>query len=150
MRWDIAKWDPFRDMVSLRDEVDRLFKDFFGRFPSEKRLAEGFWYPTVDLEESPNDVLITAEVPGMKKEDIHITVSGDQLSISGERKKEEEEKGKTFHRIERSYGRFQRSITLPTEVLFDKAKASYEGGLLKITLPKAEKVKPKEIAIEVK
>lgn len=150
MRWDIAKWDPFRDMVSLRDEVDKVFKDFFGRLPAERRLAEGYWFPTVDLEESPDEVAITAEIPGMRKEDIHISISGDQLSITGERRKEEEEKGKTYHRIERSYGRFQRTVALPTEVLSDKARASYKDGLLKITLPKAEKVKPKEIAIEVK
>lgn len=150
MPWDMSKWDPFRDLVSLRDEVDRLFRGYVGRFPGEKGLAEEYWYPMIDLEETPDAVVVTAEIPGMKKKDISISIRGNQLSIFGERKREKKEKGKTYHRIERSYGVFRRSVTLPTDILLDQAKASYKDGLLRITLPKAEKRRPREIAIDVK
>jgi HSP20 family protein len=104
----------------------------------------------MDIEETKNDIIVKAEIPGMKKDDIKIQISGDMLTISGERKHEEETKDKTYHRIERMYGQFQRVLRLPTEVQSGKTKAAYENGLLTITVPKAEEVKPKEIAIEVK
>lgn len=150
MTFGITKWEPFKDMVSLRDEIDKLFNDFFKRSPEERIEPHGIWYPALDIEESKDNIKVTAELPGMKKEDIRLTISDGQLMIQGERKFEKEEKDKTYHRIERSYGKFRRTISLPTEVEEDKVKATYEQGILKVTIPKSEKVKPKEIGITVK
>lgn len=147
---DIMKWDPFRDMVSIRDEIDRLFDGSFGRMPAKRSVMEGIWAPLVDIEETKDDILIRAELPGMKKEDIKISVSEGRLQIAGERSKEKEEKEGTYHRIERTYGRFQRVVPLPVEVEAGKTKATYKDGMLEVRLPKAEKAKPKEIGIEVK
>lgn len=147
---DIVKWDPFTDVVSIRDEIDRLFDGFFGRMPSRKPMLEGVWAPLIDMEETNEEVLVKAELPGLRKQDVKISLSGDRLHISGERTKEKEEKGKTYHRVERAYGRFERLLTLPAEVEAGKVKATYKDGILHVRLPKAEKAKPKEIGIEVK
>ncbi len=143
----LSRWDPFRELVNLRDDMDRLFNTFFGRHPEE---PEGFWTPVIDLEEDNENFIVKAELPGMKKDDIKISVRGNQLSITGERKQESEVKNKTYHRIERSYGKFSRIITLPTDVEADQVKASYKDGVLTVTLPKPESMKPKEIEVEVK
>ncbi|MDQ7797921.1 MAG: Hsp20/alpha crystallin family protein [Candidatus Edwardsbacteria bacterium] len=150
MRHDLAKWEPVSDIVSLQDEMNRLFLDFFGRAPGRRVVGDSLWAPVMDIEETKDDIIIKAEIPGMTKEDVKIQVSGDIITISGERKREEETRDKTYHRIERSYGQFQRMITLPGEVQSAKAKASYENGVLTIKLPKSEEVKPKEISIDVK
>jgi len=147
---DIMKWDPFRDMVSIRDEIDRLFDGFFGKMPARKADMEGIWAPLVDVEEDKENILVRAELPGMKKEDIKISVSEGRLHIAGERSREKEEKEGTYHRIERAYGRFERVLPLPVEVEAGKTKATYKDGMLEVRLPKAEKAKPKEIGIEVK
>jgi HSP20 family protein len=147
---DIMKWEPMRDVVSFRDEIDRLFDGFFGRLPLRRERFEGVWMPLVDFEETKDDFVVRAELPGMKKDDLKISLSGDRLQISGERMKEKEEKGKKFHRIERAFGRFERSLDLPAEVDTTKVEATYKNGILEIKLPKAERVKPKEIGINVK
>jgi len=150
MKFGIRRWEPFSDMLSLREEIDSLFTDFFKRTPTEGLAREGIWYPALDIEETKDEFTLTAEIPGMKKEDITITFSDGQLIIQGERKFEKEEKDKTYHRIERSYGKFMRRISLPKDVEADKAKASYKQGILSVLLPKSEKAKPKEIGINVK
>jgi len=144
---NLIRWEPFRDLVSLRDDFDRLLENFFGRGPIEK---EEFWAPVMDVVESNGNIEVKAELPGMKKEDIKVTVKDNILSVSGERKQEKETKDKTFHRIERYYGKFCRSIELPSEVDSDKVKATYKDGVLNITLPKPESAKPKQIEVEVK
>ena len=144
---DITKWDPFRDVFSIRTEMDRLFDTMLGRYPRER--VEGLWAPLVDVEETNDNVIARIELPGMKKEDIKVTLINTRLTISGERKHETEEKDKTYYRIERAYGQFQRTIELPAEVLADKAKATYKDGILELVIPKSEKAKEKEIAIEV-
>ncbi|RKZ27524.1 Hsp20/alpha crystallin family protein [bacterium] len=143
---DLIRWDPFRDMLSIKEDFDRLFEDWFGRVSEREEM----WYPLVDVKETENEIVVSAEVPGMKKEDIKVSLLGDQLIISGERKMEREEKNATYHRIERSYGKFERRITLPCEVEENKVKATYKDGVLTVTLPKSEKVKPREISVEVK
>jgi HSP20 family protein len=143
----LSKWEPFRDLVSLRTDMDRLFNTFFGGLPEER---EGFWSPVLDIEENNGNLMVKAEIPGMTKDDIKVTVCDNILSITGERKQEEETKKKAFHRIERCYGKFSRVITLPTEVESDKIKATYKDGILNITLPKSESAKPKQIDVEVK
>ncbi|MEO0004879.1 MAG: Hsp20/alpha crystallin family protein [candidate division WOR-3 bacterium] len=141
----LTTWDPFREMVSLRDELDRLFDSVFGRLPRER--AETYWAPPLDIEENDDSIVVRVELPGMNKEDIKVSLSGDTLTISGERKQESERKGKTYYRVERAYGKFQRTVTLPAEVEGDKAKASYKAGVLELVLPKSEKSKAKEITI---
>ncbi|UCF71801.1 MAG: Hsp20/alpha crystallin family protein [candidate division WOR-3 bacterium] len=143
----MSRWEPFRDMLSLRADMDRLFTTLFGQAPEER---EGFWAPVVDIEEDNENILVKAEIPGMKKEDIKVSVQGNMLNITGERKQESEVKSKTFHRVERSYGRFSRMITLPTDVDSDKVKASYKDGILSITMPKPESVKPRHVDVEIK
>jgi HSP20 family protein len=143
----MSRWEPFRDMLSLRADMDRLFSSLFGHTPEER---EGFWAPVIDIEEDNENILVKAEIPGMKKDDIKVSVQGNMLNITGERKQESEAKNKTFHRVERTYGKFSRMITLPTDVDSDKVKASYKDGILNITLPKPESVKPRHIDVEIK
>jgi HSP20 family protein len=144
----ITRWRPFRDMVSIQDEMNRLFDDFFGR-PLARPEWEGTWSPSVDVSETKDNVIVNAEIPGMSKEDVKVTVQDNILTLSGEKKQEKEEKNGSYHRIERSYGSFRRSFTLPTFVQADKVKAAYKDGILKITLPKTEEVKSKEIPISI-
>ncbi len=150
MTFGIKKWEPFKDMISLREEIDKLFNDFAVRTPEDKLKSQGLWFPALDIEESTDNIKIVAELPGMKKEEIKLTITEGKLQVMGERKFEKEEKDKTYHRIERSYGKFKRVISLPKEVEIAKVTATYEQGILTVILPKSEKVKPKEIGITVK
>jgi HSP20 family protein len=150
MKFGIRRWEPFRDMVTLREDIDSLFNDFFQRTPVEKFPKEGLWFPALDIEETKETIVINAEIPGLKKEDIQLSISEGQLVLQGERRFEKEEKEKTYHRIERQYGSFKRTISLPTEVEADKTQATYKNGILNIVIPKSKKAKPKEIGIDVK
>jgi HSP20 family protein len=145
----ITRWRPFRDMVSIQDEMNKLFDDFFGRPLVRTEWTEGVWTPSVDVSEDKDNVIIKAEMPGMKKDDVKISVQDGVITLRGEKKQETEEKDKNYHRIERSYGSFCRSFQLPTTVKTDKIKASYKEGVLSVTLPKTEEVKPKEIPISI-
>jgi HSP20 family protein len=137
-----------RDFDRMRREMDRLWDSFFEGRPA-RRLEEGEWYPSLDVAETKNDVVVKAEVPGMDPKDIDISLSNGALTIKGEKKQEREEKEENYHLIERSYGAFTRSVQLPCEVKTDKINASYKNGVLKVTLPKAEEAKTKEIKIKV-
>jgi len=145
----IVRWRPFRDLVSIQDEMNRLFDDFFGRPLARTEWTEGVWSPTVDISEDKDNVIIRAEMPGTKKEDVNISIQDNVLTLKGEKKQEKEEKDKNYHRVERSYGSFCRSFQLPTSVKTDKIKANYRDGVLNITLPKTEEVKPKQIPISI-
>lgn len=145
----IVRWSPFRDVVGLRDEMDRLFDNFFAR-SGERGAFDTPWAPTVDIYETKEAVVIDAELPGMKQSDIEVSVTDNTLTIKGEKKQEKNTQEENFHRVERIYGSFSRSFTLPVGVHAEKIKANYKDGVLKITLPKAEEVKPKQIPIEVK
>jgi HSP20 family protein len=146
MARNLVTWDPFREMTSIREDMERLFDTMTGRYPRER--SEGFWAPSVDVEENNDAITIRAEVPGMNKEDIKVTVTDDTVTLSGERRHETELKDKTFHRIERIYGKFQRTIGLPAAVEGDKAKASYKAGVLELVLPKSAKAKAHEIQVQ--
>jgi len=148
----IMRWRPLRDIVSIQDEMNRLFDAFggFGRKPQRWfEPEEGLWSPTVDVSETRDNIVVTAEIPGLKKEDIKLSVQENVLTLSGEKKQETEEKDANFYRLERNFGSFYRSFTLPTPVQPDKIKASYKDGVLKVSLPKSEEVKPKEIPINI-
>jgi HSP20 family protein len=145
---DLTEWRPFREVSRLRRDMDRFWDDFFG--PSRRffRLGEMEWTPAVDVSETPQAVVVKAEVPGMEPKDINISVTGDVLTLKGEKKAEREEKEENYHLVERSYGSFSRSMVLPAAVEVDKIEAKYEKGVLTVTCPKKEEVKPK--AIEIK
>ncbi len=142
---ELMRWDPFRDIVSLREEMDRLFDSMLGRYP---RRAEPVWTPPVDVEETDDAYVVRVEIPGMRRKDIKVQLAGNELCISGERRHEAEEKGRTFHRVERAYGLFQRSLTLPADVKQGEVKAKYRDGILELVLPKSEAARTREIAIE--
>jgi HSP20 family protein len=144
----IMRWRPWGDMVNMQDEMNRLFDDFIGRAPL--RGVEGRWVPAVDISENEDSLFVDVEIPGMKKEDIKVSLEHNVLSLKGEKKQEKEVKEENYHRWERRYGSFARSFELPMPVQADKIKAAYKHGVLHVELPKAEEVKPKEIPIEVK
>jgi len=143
---ELANWGSFDRLASLRDEMNRLF-DF--SFPSRDSGLFSGWSPALDVYDEKDSLLVKVELPGMKKEDIQINLQNGVLTVSGERKHEFEKKeGETF-RSERYFGKFQRSVTLPTQVASDGIKASYKDGVLAIRLPKAEEAKPRQIDVDV-
>ena len=146
----IVRWSPFRDMVGLQDEVNRLFDTFSRGNDNTPTLTEGVWSPVVDIYETKDEIIIDAELPGMTQKEINVTVIDNILTIKGEKKQEKEVKEENFHRVERSYGCFSRSFTLPVGVKSENIKATYKEGVLKVVLPKVEEAKPKQIAIDVK
>ena len=146
----LMRWRPTREQLDVREEMNRLFDGFFTGWPERRSgLLEGEWAPSIDVAETDEEVVVTAELPGIKQDDVDITITDDVLTLKGEKKEENEVKDKNYHRIERSYGRFQRSISLPTGVQGSKAKAAYKNGVLQVTIPKAEEAKPKQIKINV-
>lgn len=147
---NLIRWQPMREMVTLRDAMDRLLDDAFTRPWGMTEGWRGTGALSVDMYETENDVVITAAVPGMKADDVQINVTGEMLTIKGEIKEKSEVKEKSYHMREQRWGSFERSIALPTTVLADKAKADFENGILTITLPKAEEVKPKTITVKAK
>ncbi len=147
---ELVRWDPFREVVSLREAMDRLLDEAFTR-PLSLSLGENLaWMPQIDMYQTEDKVVVKATVPGVKPEDLHITVTGDVLTIRGEVKQEEEIKDASYHIRERRYGTFSRSLPLPVPVVIDKAKAEFENGILTLTLPKAEEVRPKTIEVKAK
>lgn len=148
MVFELTPWRPFRELATLRDEMDRMWERFFKEWPSPE-LIRGEWAPCLDVSETKNNFVVKAEVPGIDAKDIDISLANDVLTIKGEEKQVKEEKDENYHRVERSYGAFSRSIQVPGEVQSDKIKASYKDGILKVTLPKSEEAKKKEIKIRV-
>jgi HSP20 family protein len=144
----LTRWDPFSEMADLRREMDHIFGEFFGRTPSSMAATEAMWSPLVDIHETKDSFLLMAELPGVKQEDVEVSVEGDTLTLKGERKREAEVKEDQYHRIERSYGRFERSILLPSVVDPNRVKATYRDGVLEVQLPKKEEAKPKAVKIE--
>ncbi len=148
MAGELMEWKPFREVSRLRREMDRLWEDFFGPGRLGLRPFEMEWAPPVDVSETAEQVVVKAEVPGIDPKDISVSLSGDLLTIKGEKKSEREEKKESYHLVERSYGSFSRAVRLPVSVNADKIEAKYDKGVLTITCPKKEEVKPK--AIEIK
>jgi HSP20 family protein len=138
-----------RPFVSLRREMDRLFDDFFRGWELAPWF-EGEWYPSLEVAETDEEVIVKAEIPGMEPGDININLSDDSMSIWGEKREEKEEKKKDYHRRETRYGRFSRAIRLPASINTEKAEAAYDKGILTIKSPKIEKEKVKKLEIKVK
>jgi len=143
----LVRWRPLAEIDSLRREMDRLWERFFGEKPIE--WLGGEWAPPLDVSETKDKLVVKAELPGIDPKEVEVTIANGVLTIKGEKKKEEEEKGENYHIIERSYGSFTRSIRLPSDVEESKVKANYKDGVLKIVLPKSEKAKEKAVKIEV-
>ncbi len=146
----IMRWRPWGNLFGIEDEMDRVFDDMFFAGPRRHGWYVQRWNPAVDISENDGNIHVDVEIPGMKKEDIKVSLENNVLMLKGEKKQERELKEQNCHRLERRYGSFVRSFELPVPVQADKIKASYKNGVLKIDLPKAEEVKPKEIPIEVK
>ena len=144
---NLTRWEPMREMMSLREAMDRLFDDAFTRPLSISGVSA---VPAIDMYQTDEDVVVKATLPGVKAEDVDITVTGETLTIHGEYKQENEQKNPTYHIREQRSGSFERSLLLPTDVKADKAKADFENGILTITMPIAEEVKPKSITIKAK
>jgi HSP20 family protein len=146
----ITRFDPFRDLAVLQDRMNRLFNDSFGaRGSDEALLNRGTWTPAVDIYEVDGAVVLKAELPDMRREDIDVTVENNTLTIRGERKLDNEVKQENFHRIERAYGSFVRQFSLPATVDPAKIAAEYKDGVLTVKLPVREEAKPRTVKVEV-
>ncbi len=146
----LGLWDPFRDFGRMRNEMDRLFGSLWPRDDRELILDGLAWMPLVDVYEDHDQIVVKAEIPGVKKEDVTLSLTDDILTLKGERRHEKEEKRENYFRLETSYGTFQRTIQLPRAVKTDAVKAEYKDGILKIVLPKDEESKTRDIKIDVK
>jgi HSP20 family protein len=146
---NLSRWDPFRDLLAIQDEMNQVFGRALGRTePGETQVRA--WAPALDIAERNDAYVVNVEVPGIKPEQLEITLEDGVLTISGERRFEEETKEAQYHRVERSYGAFRRSITLPTRVMADAIDASFEDGVLQVVVPKAEEAKPKRIEVRAR
>ena len=145
---NLTRWEPVREMMTLREAMDRLFDDAFTR---PINLRDGGWSaPAVDMYQTDDEVVVKVALPGFKADEVQINVTGDVLSLRGDLKREQEEKDKAWHIREHRWSSFERSVALPTQVKADGANADFENGILTITLPKAEEVKPKTITVKAK
>ncbi len=154
-RAEVALYRPPR-LPMMFDEIDRMFSRFLGRPFGLMRWPRTLWpeefeagYPSVDIFEDKENVVVKAEIPGVKKEELEVNVTEDSVVLSGEKKKEEKVEEKDYYRYERSYGSFHRTLPLPTEVQSDKAKAQFKDGVLKITIPKTPEAKKKEVKVKI-
>jgi HSP20 family protein len=144
----IIRWDPFRDLVTLRDRMNRLFEDAVSTARTEEKdMISSSWAPAVDIYEDEKQLVLTAELPGINEKDVDIKIEDNTLSIHGERKLEKETREENYHRIERAYGSFYRSFTLPNHIDQDKIQAEHENGVLKIIMPKKPELQPRKLKI---
>ncbi len=148
----IVRWEPFRDLVSIQDRMNRIFDDAFrggSRQDEEEWALGGSWAPPVDIYEQDGTLVLKAELPGIDPKDVDVRVENNVLTLHGERKFDQEVKRENCHRVERSYGTFSRSFTLPNVVDTGNIKAEFKDGVLRVTMPKREEAKPKQIQIQV-
>jgi len=154
----LIRWNPNRDLerwpselFGVQREINKLFESFFqGGNQADEAFASSYWTPAVDIAEQENQYLVKMELPGVAREDVKISLESNILTVRGEKKQEKEEKDKNFYRVERSYGSFQRSFTLPSSVKSDKIDAVFKDGVLSVALPKSEEAKPKQIEVKVR
>ena len=144
----LVKWDPFRDVEKLQNRINRMFEDSFGRSCDlDDEMSLCAWRPAVDIFKTENGIALSAELPGVSKENVSVEVKENILTLKGERLANQKIKEENYYRRERSYGKFQRAFTLPADVDSDKIKAEFKDGLLKIEVPKPEEHKPKTVTI---
>jgi len=142
----VVRWRPLREMNSLQREMNRMFDSFFQ--DADESASTSAWYPSVDIKETSESVDVYAELPGLTKEDIKLSIRDNVLYLSGEKRREEDEQDANFHRVERVYGTFSRSFALPAKIKVDKVQAVFKDGILHLELPKAEEEKPRQIEIK--
>ncbi len=147
---NLIRWEPAREMMTLREAMDRLFDDALTQPLRLSGNGNAWSVPAIDMYQTDNEVVVKASIPGVKAEEVQINVTGEILTIKGEVRQKEETKEKAYHIREQRWGMFERSVALPTEVIADKARAEFENGVVTITLPKAEEAKPKTITIKTK
>ena len=146
----IVRWDPFRELSDMQSRMNRLFGEFYGRRSEDDLIPRSTWWPPVDIYENDHqELVIRAELPDMQRDDIKLVVDNNILTISGEKKLDSEMKDENCHRVERTYGQFSRSFSLPTTIDSGKVSAEYKNGVLTVKLPKREEAKPKQIAVKV-
>ncbi len=147
----LVKWDPFKDLLSIQDRMNRLFDETLTRTSRGEceDIARGVWSPAVDIYETEESIVLKAELPGIDKKEVSIEVKDNMLILKGERKFEKEIKEENYHRMERAYGSFQRIFTLPNIIKKENVKAKYRDGVLEIALPKIKEAKPKHVNVEV-
>ena len=143
-----VRYDPFRDLRTLQEEVNRLFTGTHTRNFDEEGIARGAWSPSVDIYENKEQIVLEAELPGMNRDDFDLSVENNVITLRGERHFEKKEETDNYHRVERAYGTFTRSFTLPNTVSADGAIAEYKNGVLRVTLPKREETKSRKIEIK--
>jgi HSP20 family protein len=143
----ITRYDPFRDLRNLQDEVNRLFSSSVSRSFGEEGFTRGAWAPNVDIYENKDQIVLEAELPGLSREDFEVTIENNVLTLRGERRFEKKDEGDNYHRVERAYGAFSRSFTLPQSITSDSASADYTNGVLRVVLQKREEVKSRRIQI---
>ncbi|HYG11713.1 MAG TPA: Hsp20/alpha crystallin family protein [Pyrinomonadaceae bacterium] len=143
----ITRYDPFRDLRMLQDEVNRLFSSNLSRSFGDEGIARGAWAPTVDIYENKDQIVLEAELPGMNREDFELSIENNVLTLRGERRFEKRDESDNYHRVERSYGSFTRSFTLPQTVSPENVAAEYKNGVLRVVLQKREEVKARRIEI---
>ena len=143
----IIRWDPFRDIITLREKMNRLFEDAVMARGEEKDMISSTWIPSVDIYETENSLILTAEIPGVDENNIEIKIEDNTLSLKGERLFEKETTEENYHRIERSYGSFYRSFAIPRSVDQEKIRAEHDNGVLRITMPKKPESKPKTVKV---
>jgi len=144
----VVRWSPARNFASVQDELNRVIEDVFGRSFRAEDSGSVLWHPPVDIEEQPDRYTLHLELPGMRLEDIKITIEDNRLMIRGEKTRTEEQKNATYHRLERVYGAFERSFALSHAVKSDKIEATYRDGVLEVAVPKAEEAKAREIPVK--
>ena len=145
----IVRWEPYRDLVSAQRDFDRLFREAFSPMHGETEVSTRSWAPPVDIYETEDAIVLKAELPGIDPKDVEVRVEDNNLYLKGERKYEKEVNEQNYHRVERSYGTFARSFSLPNSISADKVKAEFRDGMLTLTMPKREEAKPKTIKIDV-
>jgi len=143
----IVRYDPFRDLRTLQEEVNRLFSNNLTHSFGDEGIGRGAWSPTVDIYENKDQIVLEAELPGMNREDFDLTVENNVITLRGERRFEKKDEADNYHRVERAYGAFTRSFTLPQTVSGEGASAEYQNGVLRVTLPKREEAKARRIEI---
>jgi len=145
----IVRWEPLRDLVAAQRDFGRLFREAFGSQLGETELSTRSWAPPVDIYETPDAIVLKADLPGVDPKDVEVRVEDNTLYLKGERKFAKEVNEQNYHRVERSYGSFARSFALPNSISADKVTAEFKDGLLIVTMPKREEAKPKTIKIDV-
>jgi HSP20 family protein len=145
----LVRRDPFSELRGLQDDFSRLFNTTWPRLFSGEEALSGTWAPSVDIYEDQSSIVLEADLPGMKQEDFKLSIENYKLTLSGERKFEKDEKGENFHRVERSYGSFTRNFSLPSTVNVDEVNAEFKDGVLRVTLPKKEEVKARQIQVKI-